>query len=1184
MKHLVRFSLLFGFALSLILPIFSDRSNAQLRPSEDEAHEAAEQWRRMTWQDERGQIFPDAFYRATQQRLEALARRKALSKATAESELLPSAWVSRGPQNVGGRTRGLIIHPTNPNLLWAASDTGGIWKTSDGGQNWAPLGDSLPSLVPNGFVLDPANPDVLYTGLGTFDTGQGIFKSTDGGTTWNRLASTANWNTSSQKRNVTSLAIAPTNSNLLLVSTYYGGLRRSTDGGNVWTLVRGSQFSQQVLFHPTDSTKALAQISDYDFSQSKWFYQAVYSTDGGATWTDAKFDGNTRIDGEVRLAIARSDPNIVYAFQRTGNGKLWRSSDGGQNYTLVKPEAYGTWGGVVWVCPTDPNFVILGAVQLYKSTDGGSTFTQMSNGYILDRLPHVDHHYILADPGFNGTTNKRVFFCSDGGVFRTDDVFTASTTSGWVDLNKTYQTSQFYGAVGHGKTGRYIGGTQDNGTLRVFDNAPTANYTFGGDGGYNALDPTDDNYAYGEYIYLQVHRSRNGGLFSNYIYNGIGDAGSGSTANFIAPFILDPNNPNRMLGGGKSLWASNNVKTATAPTWSAIKPADTQQISAIAAAYGNANVIWVAHNDGKVYKTTNGLAATPAWTMIDDNAAANPFPNRMVRRLLIDPTNTNKVYVTLGGFTDNNLWRTTDGGVTWTDISGTGNTGLPFAPVHGLARHPDNPNWLYAGTEVGLFTSQDGGSTWSTTSEGPGNVAVDEVSFMHYSSVLLAATYGRGLWTTDIKCDGCGGTPPAITAAASISRLAGSSGAVASLATVNDAESISNNLLVTATSIPTGLTFTNITNINGAISATVTANCNAAGGENKVTLTVTDGTGAATTAMLTVNVTANTSPTLGAYNSLAVNAGTALTVKTSDTPKDNLAVTSVTATAPGFTGTITVNATTGIVTISNAAPVGEHTVTVRATDGCGAATTSTFKLTVYNAAASVNGANYLGPDLAADSIVSAFGLNLATETIGAPTLPLPTTLGGTTVKVKDSAGVERPAALFFVSETQVNYQIPTGTAMGAATATITNKDGIATPCAINVGAVAPGFFSADATGKGLAAADAVYVKGAQQTYIPVFRFDATLGKIVATPIDLSGDPVVLVLYGTGLRHRTSLGNVKVKVDGVEVPVDYAGNQNGYAGLDQLNAPLLKTLSGRGEVAVEVMVDGKAVNPVRIAIR
>ncbi|MCO6438684.1 MAG: hypothetical protein J5J06_16445 [Phycisphaerae bacterium] len=404
----------------------------------------------------------------------------------------------------------------------------------------------------------------------------------------------------------------------------------------------------------------------------------------------------------------------------------------------------------LWVDPTNPDFLVTGGYNFYKSTDGGAHLTQISAGYIMSQQPHVDNHVITGDPGFDGINNKAVYVGTDGGVWRTEDIYTASTTSGWAKLDASYRTVQFYAAAGDGPSGRILGGTQDNGTLRLAAGNDQAHLTFGGDGGFCAIDATNANYCYGEYVNLRIHRSTDGGLSAQYIYSGIADAGA--SANFVAPFVLDPNNANTMLAGGASLWRSNNVKAST-PAWQSIRGPGSDYISAIAVAPGSSNVIWIGQNNGEVHRTANGTAGTPTWSAVDNNGSANPLPNRYVERILIDPDDPDVVYVSFGGFSEDNLWKTEDHGVTWADITGDGPTGLPDAPINGLARHPNRSDWLYAGTEVGVFASADGGATWSTQNEGPANASVDDLLFMHHSHTLLAVTHGRGIFTVDIPAD-----------------------------------------------------------------------------------------------------------------------------------------------------------------------------------------------------------------------------------------------------------------------------------------------------------------------------------------------------------------------------------------------------------------------------------------------
>ena len=237
--------------------------------------------------------------------------------------------------------------------------------------------------------------------------------------------------------------------------------------------------------------------------------------------------------------------------------------------------------------------------------------------------------------------------------------------------------------------------------------------------------------------------------------------------------------------------------------------------------------------------------------------------------------------------------------------------------------------------------------------------------------------------------------------------------------------------------------------------------------------------------------------------------------------------------------------------------------------------------------AAVSAASYSGAELTGESIAAAFGQNLATATVSANTNPLPTTLAGSTVRVRDSAGTERSAPLFFVSPGQVNFLIPIGTALGAATITAASGNGTTASGAINIVAVAPGLFAANANGQGVAAANALRVRAdGSQSFEAIARFDAATNRFVATSIDLgaASEQVFLVMFGTGFRNRSSLAAVTAQIGGTPAQAPFAGAQGGLVGLDQANLLLPRTLLGRGEVDIVLTFDGKTANTVRVNIK
>lgn len=235
----------------------------------------------------------------------------------------------------------------------------------------------------------------------------------------------------------------------------------------------------------------------------------------------------------------------------------------------------------------------------------------------------------------------------------------------------------------------------------------------------------------------------------------------------------------------------------------------------------------------------------------------------------------------------------------------------------------------------------------------------------------------------------------------------------------------------------------------------------------------------------------------------------------------------------------------------------------------------------------VSAASYNSSEVAAETIATVFGFNLAAATQAAPTLPLPTSLGGTTVKMKDSLNILRESPLFFVSPGQINYQIPPGTAAGLASVMIIAADTTVATGTVKIATVAPGLFSANSSGQGVAAAVVLRVRdGGAQSFEPIAQYDVSRQQFVSVPIDLgpATDQVFLILYGTGWRSRSNLSAVTVKIGGTDAETLYAGLADGFVGLDQLNVRAPRSMVGRGEIDLLLTVDGKTANTVKVSFR
>ncbi len=741
--------------------IFSMAPTTDAEPDTDNPR-AATEWRLKTMVDEHGQIPPGAVYRANLHRQNAnhgshfgststnsIGSNSINRVVSLSSSVTSGSWTSRGPQNVGGRTLALLVHPTNNQILYAASASGGLWQSTNGGASWSQLPLTF-NLFIGALAFDSLNPNVIYAGTGErfYDRavqGAGIFKSSDGGATWTQLAATANW------LYVSSISAQPGVSGTFLAATS-SGLFRTTDGGVTWTQISVPSLYAGVMvaFNPNDGTRALAAV----YLQTG-NVQAYASSDGGLTFNAAT--GASRFSSDIAVAWAPSTAGVAYAivggdYNPPFYAELWRSTDYGANYTRY---ATGDIGCVdrrctLWVAPNDSSLLITGGVDVFRSANSGSTFTRIGSGYIMTNDPHPDQHCIAGDSAYSAS-NRTVYVCTDGGVFRTNDITSAAVNNGsWTPLVSTYQTTQFYGGAGHNAgSAAYFGGTQDNGNLATTNTSTNARLVLGGDGGFVDIDPTSVNNWYFEYQYLNLYRSTDGGFTLSYISPGLSD--TNTNTNFIAPFVLDPNHPATLLAGGGNLWRTTNA-LAQPVTWTNIRPAGSTFVSAIAVAPGNSDLIYVGQDDGVIQKTTNGTATTPSWSDVDNNSSTNPLPNRYITRIYVDPANNNTVYVTLGGYSYDNLWKSADGGNTFVSVSGSGATSLPPAPIRGIVRHPRSALRLYAGTDVGLYESEDGGATWSASQGGPGDVMIDEVRFVIGTESLLAATHGRGLWTADVSC------------------------------------------------------------------------------------------------------------------------------------------------------------------------------------------------------------------------------------------------------------------------------------------------------------------------------------------------------------------------------------------------------------------------------------------------
>jgi hypothetical protein len=700
-------------------------------------------------------------------------------------------WSPLGPGNIGGRTRALLIDPTNASVMYAAGVAGGVWKTTNGGSSWSALTDTLSNIAVSSLAMDPNNPNVIYAGTGEgflngdAVRGAGIFKTDNGGASWSALSPTTS-NTNFYY--VNDIVVSKVNSQNVYAATRTG-IWRSLNGGASWTQVLNGSGVNGCLDLAIRTDQAAV---DYIFASCGTFTQAtIYrNTDaaGAGTWVSSYTDTGMR---RTSLAIAPSNQNVIYALASNSSHamhKVLRSTNGGATWTtqvdsstpnitskiqLSNPVfanydvcfsttgnnstgGQGWYDNVIAVDPLDSNRVWTGGVDLFRSDDGGANWGQASHWWAASTNPrfvHADNHTIVFHPQYDGTNNKTMFVGNDGGVFRTTDARAATATGAtamcntnngsvfWTSLNNGYAVTQFYHGVPYPNGTTYFGGTQDNGTIRGTDagGANAWSSILGGDGGYVAVDPTNTNNLYAETQNTDIRKSTDGGASFSPAKTGI--VGSGE---FITPFTMDPSNSQRLWTGTSVMYRTING----AGTWVQSSAALGANVSAIAISRQDGNRILAGTGNGTVRRTTTGLtdAAASVW------ASSTPR-NAYVSSVAFDPNNSSIAYATYSTFGGTKVFRSTDGGAIWTGIGGTGVNTLPDIPVHSIVIDPGNSNRLYIGTDIGVFTSADSGANWVPENTGFPNTIVESLAIntVGSNSTLFAFTHGRGVWRVSLS-------------------------------------------------------------------------------------------------------------------------------------------------------------------------------------------------------------------------------------------------------------------------------------------------------------------------------------------------------------------------------------------------------------------------------------------------
>ena len=720
-------------------------------------------------------------------------------------------FASRGPVNRGGRTRALAVDvkSTVGNVtLIAGGITGGIWKSTDDGGTWSQkiTGSQLHNASCIAQDTKTGSESTWYVGTGeSFGNsangeggasflGNGIFKSTDNGDSWALLANTtANspQQFASAFQYVYNIAVSPATGTVVAAAS--NTLQRSVDGGANWTLVKGSLSNSQAADVIVDKNGVFyASISSGNTDAGLW-----KSTDDGATWTSILPAGFPTTYTRIVIAAGNSDPSRLYILANTpGSGNvgpspendmnmIWKSTDGGTSWTdktsnmpastgdVAGYTSQGAYDMVIKVKPDDANFVVFGGTNLYRSTDGfdtkvANTSANWIGGYAVvnDISSYANHHPDNHSFAFSNVDNKIAYSGHDGGVSRSADI--TADPNVWSNISIGYITSQFYAIAINPTIASdpiIIGGLQDNGNYYTNSTNGTANWVqlpFGGDGGFTAVASDKSSY---------LIETQNGNV-NRLILDANGNTTdfatiqpSGATGfTFINPYALDPNGKTLYMPIGNTIWRNSDItgvptgsQNKTSVNWANMTNTDKgSPTSAVGISTTPANRLYYGTSDGKVYRVDNANTGDPAPT---DIWTGKGFPaGAYVYCLAVDPTNADNVMLVFSNYEVKSIFYTSDGGTTWSNVSGTleqnpdGSGSGPSVRWASIAKVGGNYTY-YAATSTGLYTTSSlaGTVTWTQLSPNIiGSVVCSMVLTRNSDGLIAVATHGNGVYSSTI--------------------------------------------------------------------------------------------------------------------------------------------------------------------------------------------------------------------------------------------------------------------------------------------------------------------------------------------------------------------------------------------------------------------------------------------------
>lgn len=775
---------------------FITSSNFKIESEEHEEENEAVAFEMMgMWGEMRAYPFesiPEGKFNAAFNKMRAQeSKRRSSQRSSAYSTELDSfqitamaPWTPLAPKNFAGRILCLAFHPTNQNIMWAGSASGGLWKTTNGGTgaangiNWTNVPTGFPVLGISALAVNPTNANELYAGTGeVYNTGGagwpghhdrtfrgsygiGIIKTTDGGATWSKALDFSY----SSLKGVADIIINPLRPATVFAATT-DGVYRSNNSGQDWQLIHAIPMAMDICIKPNDTSTLYVGAGNFG-SPGAGIYRSTNA--GAATPTFSQLTSGlpTGITGMIRLHISAANVTKVYASigkspGSTASSGLYSSTNGGTSWTKASTTAYinnqGWYAHDVVASPSNANTIYVAEMDMYRSTKGGNSLTKISDWSLWDfnnttvgalnegttnKYVHADIHHLYVSP-FSNTT---IFAVSDGGVFKT-----TNSGSSFVGLNGGLQTAQIYAnmAVSASNPNFMICGLQDNATF-VYDGLPGCRRKIGGDGFSAAIDPTNDNNCFGSLYYFTVYKSTNRAS----TFSAVTNNSSGSEKScFSAPLVMSPANANVMYGGTiyfkkstnkGSTWTNGNggvpLSNSAAPILKvAVSKYSVDKLYASTVPGGGAR--------SRIFRSTNGGGAF--------NEITGTLPDRYYTDIAVDPNNDDRILVTLSGFGSGHVFFSNNQGNTWTDIS----SNLPDVPHNTALFDPANPQTIIIGNDLGVyyatgFTDPTQPIEWIPYNDGLNDATMVMDLAVSSNNKLRLGTHGKGLWETNMPGGG----------------------------------------------------------------------------------------------------------------------------------------------------------------------------------------------------------------------------------------------------------------------------------------------------------------------------------------------------------------------------------------------------------------------------------------------